>query len=508
MPDAHAAPELHSPSERPAIVQTVMARELQDLRVLRDATVEADLVELRLDGLDRPDVRGALAGRTRPVIVTCRASWEGGHFRGSEEARVNLLREALASDAEFVDIEWRAEAARALITDEVRHRVVLSMHDFERTPPDLGSQVEAMRAIGTGVVKVAARTRRLAELRPLLAIGRSPARAGQSTVVIGMGTAGLPSRALPAHFGSRWTYGGPAIAPGQVPVERLVHEFRVRDVRADTPVYAVVGRPIVHSVSPAMHNAAFAATGAPGVYVPCEAAEFDDFLALADVLPIVGASVTAPFKEAAWEAQASNAAEGGRGALNTLSRLANGSWRGLNTDIEGFLAPLADVTLAERRVAVLGAGGAARAVVTGLVSRGAQVSVHARRAEAAARLASEMGVQSGAWPPTPGAWDVLVNTTPVGTFPDVDASPMSGTELTGALVYDLIYNPRATRLLREARAAGLTAIDGLTMLVEQARRQFAWWTGILPDAHVLRQAAEARLDAMASEDAPAREESR
>ena len=139
-------------------------------------------------------------------------------------------------------------------------------------------------------------------------------------------------------------------------------------------------------------------------------------------------------------------------------------------------------------------------MVSGLVSRGARVTVHARRAEAAQALANAAQVAAGPWPVPRGSWDLLVNTTPVGTHPDVDRSPVDAGDLptgAGALVYDLVYNPRPTRLLRDAAAAGCRTLDGLDMLVAQAIRQFEWWTGVTPEARILREAAEARLAAMA-----------
>jgi 3-dehydroquinate dehydratase/shikimate dehydrogenase len=488
--------------DRAAIVEVVMTADVASMRAARDRAT-GDLVELRLDGLDRIDVSAALAGRRQPVIVTCRAAWEGGRFQGSEDERVRVLAQALAEGAEFVDIEWRATAAAHLITPETRDRIVLSMHDFESTPADLSDRVREMRRLGTGIVKAAVTTHRLAELLPLLAIGREPATGGQRTVLIGMGPSGAVSRVLPAHFGSCWTYGGQAVAPGQVSVGRLVDEFRVRRITAASAVYAVVGHPIAHSVSPAMHNAAFAALGLDAVYVPCDAQDFEDFETLARALSIAGASVTAPYKEAAWAAQRRDpgaaAAADTRDALNTLRRRADGAWDGLNTDIDGFLAPLEDVALSDRAVAVLGAGGAARGVVIGLRRRGARVRLHARRSQAADLLARELEVEAGPWPPESGSWDVLVNTTPVGTYPAVDDTPLTADRLTGAIVYDLVYNPRPTRLLRDAAARGARTIDGLGMLVEQARRQFAWWTGTMPAAEVLWRAADARLRAMADE---------
>jgi 3-dehydroquinate dehydratase/shikimate dehydrogenase len=475
----------------PLIVDALAHGSAEALRAARDAS-PADLVELRLDHLDRPDAEAALAGRRRPVIATCRAAWEGGRFGGSEPERLAILARALELGADFVDLEWRAAAVLERWPAEVRRRVVLSHHDFDGVPADLDDRIRDMRRFGTGVVKVAATATRLRDVLPLMAAGRAGARGGQATVVIAMGMAGIATRLLPAHVGSCWTYGGNGVAPGQVAVDRLRREFRVGQVGPTTPVYAVVGRPIGHSVSPAMHNAAFAAAGLDGVYVPCEAADFDDFLALADALPIVGASVTAPFKEDAARTA------GEAGALNTLRRRPDGGWDGRNTDVEGFLAPLAGEELNGLRAAVVGAGGSARSVVSGLRERGARVAIHARRPDAARGLAAALDVAAGAWPVPPGTWDLLVNTTPVGTYPEVDRSPVAAGALDGRLVYDLVYNPRPTRLLRDAAAAGCRTLDGLDMLVAQAVRQFAWWTGVTPEARVLRDAAEQRLQAMAA----------
>ena len=484
---------------QPLIVEAVTAAEAETLRSRRDAASRADMVELRIDTMRQPDAGAAMAGRRGPVLVTCRASWEGGFFQGDERDRLACLEHALRLGAEFVDLEWRAAEALARFDATARSRVVLSMHDFEGLPDDLETRLADMRRFGTGVVKIAVHVRRLRDLHRLLAIGRDAAARQQPTVIIGMGMAGVATRVLPGHFGSCWTYAGNGVAPGQVPVDRLLDEFRVDRVRATTPVYAVVGRPIGHSVSPAMHNAAFAAHDLDGVYIPCEAEDFDDFLAFADVLPIIGASVTAPFKEAAAATVARTA--GGRDtpvALNTVRRRPDGGWDGLNTDVDGFMAPLLGRPVAGLRAAVIGAGGLARSVVAGLREAGAAVAIHARREDAASGLAAALGVSAGAWPIPGGSWDLLVNTTPVGTAPDVEASPMAGQGLDGACVYDLIYNPRPTRLLRDAAAAGCATIDGLEMLVAQAIRQFAWWTEVTPAADTLRRAAERRLEAMAA----------
>jgi len=225
-----------------AIVEAIAAASPDAMRHQRDAS-RADLVELRLDLLDRPDADAALAGRGRPVIATCRAAWEGGRFQGSEAERLSILTRALALGADYVDLEWKAAAALEAWPAEARARVVLSSHDFDGVPADLADRVRDMRRHGTAVVKVAVTARTLRDVLPVIAVGRAGRDAGQRTVVIAMGTPGLATRVLPGHVGSCWTYGGHGVAPGQVTVDRLRDEFRVGRVGASTPVYAVAGRP-------------------------------------------------------------------------------------------------------------------------------------------------------------------------------------------------------------------------------------------------------------------------
>jgi 3-dehydroquinate dehydratase/shikimate dehydrogenase len=487
------------------VCETVQGEDAAALREAARATA-ADLVEFRLDGLSDPDPVPLLAGRLRPAIVTCRPVWEGGRFGGSEEARERLLTRAAEAGAEFVDVEWRAPW-RARFVERWADRTVLSLHDFTGIPRDLGGLVGAMAATGAAVVKVAVLATRLADLLPLLALRRAMPE-GRRLVVIGMGPAGWPSRILAARFGSCWTYGGEGAAPGQMAVPRLLDEFRVRQVTETTAVYGVVGRPVGHSLSPAMHNAACAAAGLDAVYVPFEAADFADFLAVADALGVGGVSVTAPFKGDAFAAArgaspgpaagpAGDAPAGAAAVANTLRRDENGRWTARNTDIEGFLAPLSAIPLEGRRASVLGAGGAAAAVVQALARRGARVTVHARRPEAARRLAAAAGVRAGEWPPAAGSWDLLVNATPAGTWPDVEAVPVPadalGRDLASTVVYDLVYNPRETALLRAARARGASTIGGLDMLVAQAAAQWTWWTSLPAPVAVMRRAAEAGL---------------
>jgi 3-dehydroquinate dehydratase / shikimate dehydrogenase len=487
----------------PRLCVTVTADSTKALQVRRDAaSLHADLVELRLDGVRDIDVAGALAGRRLPVVVTCRPRREGGAFDGPEEQRLRFLADAVRQGAEFVDVEWNSAFAPILALRGGRG-VVLSSHDFDGVPPDLAGRWRAMRSVGAEVVKLAVTARSLCDMLPLLELGE---RAGLTpgsgeaggSVLLAMGLPGLASRVLAGRFGSCWSYAGEAVAPGQLPAERMIHEFRFRAIGAGTRIFGVVGLPIAHSVSPAIHNAAFDETGEDSVLVPLEASTADDFRRCAAALGLSGAAVTAPFKQALADGTRCDRDDPARvlGVINTLKAAGDG-WEARNTDAAGFLAPLdaRGVRVEGRRAAVVGSGGAARAVAFALSGRGARVVVHGRDRGRAGRAAAVVpGVEATEAPPAAGAWDLLVNATPVGTWPNVGETPVDAQSLAGGgLVYDLVYNPARTRLMAEASAAGCTVIGGLEMLVAQAARQFEWWTGRAAPETVMRAAAERRL---------------
>jgi 3-dehydroquinate dehydratase/shikimate dehydrogenase len=517
------------------LCETVTGDSMAELVAARDAATAGDMVELRLDGVADLDVARALQGRPRPAIVTCRPVWEGGRFARGEEERREILQRALALGAEFVDVEWRAGFLEVIQSDPAR--VVVSAHDFRGVPADLDGQVRSMRATGAATIKVAIMPARLADTIPLAAIGRQG-----GAVVVAMGDAGVPSRLLATRYGSKWTYAGHAVAPGQIPAARMLDEFRYRQVGPATRIFGVVSTNAMHSFSPALHNAAFAAAGLDAVYVPLRAVDVADFLTFAAAFDVEGASVTIPFKGDALRA-ASQADERTRvvGAANTLRRIgpakagphiigppeggphdnregdpgadvgafrrpdspadvgagfSRPAWEATNTDIDGFLAPLAAAigqSVRGSRVAVLGAGGSARAVIVALTSQGAGVTVHARRQDQARETAAALGAAVGDWPVPAGSWDVLINCTPLGGASMRDVSPLPRGPFGGRLVYDLTYGAGESALLREARAAGCRTLDGLPMLVAQAEHQFEWWTGQKPAPGVMQQAARKRL---------------
>jgi len=506
----------------------VTGRTMSEIRRNRDAAESAggaDLVEMRLDTVDRPDAAGALEGRRGPVIVTCRAEWEGGYFKGSEEERRRILEAALAGGAEYVDIEARAGFAGEVIRERRGRGLVLSSHIFGSMPDDLESRWATLRASGAEIAKLAVEARSLSDTLRLMTLAE-PARSRegpQGHVLIAMGDMGVASRILATRIGNAWTYAGDNVAPGQISLSRLLDEFHFRDLGPGTDVYGVVGNPVMHSLSPVMHNAGFKCLGIDAVYLPLLAADADDVLTFARGLGLSGVSITAPFKVALMSATDELDPLARRvGAINTLA-MRDGRWYGYNTDVHGFAAPLlrrlndlpakagshpsaamspsTSEGLSTRegwlpalagshhlRASILGAGGAARAVAVALADLGADVTVCARRPEAARELADLAGGAVGPFPPAAGSWDLLVNST----SSDGDAaanSPIPGAVLDGTLVYELLYVPAITRLMADAQAAGCTTIGGLEMLVAQAEQQFEIWTGQAPPGGLFQQVA-------------------
>ena len=456
------------------VVETVTGPRMAELRRARDAAI-GDLVELRLDGVADLDVAGALEGRKRPVIVTCRPAWEGGQFDGSEDDRLRLLGDAIRLGAEYVDVEWQAD--RRALPHGDRTRLVLSHHDFEACPAISATASARCSAESPTSVKIAVDATRLSDCLAL----RDAMRGRRRHVAIAMGAAGHVTRVCPVAVRIVAGPTAASIAPGQIPARELIDRYRVRQTTAATAIYALTGAPLAHSASPAMHNAAFAALGLDAVYVPLETADAAEFRRVADAFGVAGASVTAPLKQALFgDGVTADELTGRIGAVNTLQarRRRVGGTQLRRRRVPG--AARSALVAAARRPAWSCSAPAARraAVVWALKSHGARVEIAARRPEeAVAARARAAASASRAWPPASG-WDLLVNTTPVGTWPQrrrVAARSRPRCRAGSSTTWSTTRSrPRCSM---GARAAGVDTIGGLEMLVGQACLQFEWWTG-------------------------------
>lgn len=494
----------------------------------------ADLVEYRVDRLfDGASGGESIAACLRlasdsplPCIVTCRTNREGGEFDGPDDERVALYEALGVTDhpPRYLDIEQstldRSANLRQKIRLAVQHpgqlresrpSLILSMHDFDRRPPDLIRRLGAMHAEDSAaVLKIAFRTRSLRDNLELfdLLIERD-----RPMIALGMGEFGLMSRILAPKFGGFLTFASlhpsEVTAPGQPTIDELMDLYRFRAIGPATRVYGVIGWPVAHSLSPLVHNAGFHAPGveADAVYLPLPIPpEWEHFkatlLALCDHprLDFSGASVTLPHKEhlvrlAREENWAIDPLAERIGAANTLVRTADG-WSVANTDAPAAAESLQRAMgwLKDRRIAVIGAGGVARAVATALVDKGATVAVYNRTKDRAEALAAEVRASASGgggkivaapYEKLCGACcEAFVNCTPLGMSggPAPDESPIPASEMEniphGAVIFDTVYNPLRTPLIEAALDHNLTIVDGAEMFVRQAEAQFKLFTGV------------------------------
>ena len=480
-------------------------------RAMADAAAAgADAVELRADYLDPPvraeQVRTLLADAPLETIFTVRLKAEGGRFEGDEAERLALLRLAAKLGADWVDVE---QAVRP--EDRPAERVILSRHDFTGCPgnlPELVAELDASAAAVSKIAFAAAGPEDALRALDVLRDGRKPA------IVLAMGEAGVMSRILARKFGAFGTFAaltaGAESAPGQTTLAEMRDLYRWPSLTPATAVFGVIGCPIGHSMSPAIHNAAFAAAGLDAVYLPLlvqpgeeNFRRFLDALRARPWMDCRGLSVTLPHKENALAyVGAANCGELARkiGAVNTIAFGPNGEMTGTNTDYAGALDALcagmgiAREQLAGRPVAVLGAGGVARALVAALDHYGAEVTLYNRTVPRAERLAEEFSCAAAGLDAL-GAMDaeIVVHCTSVGMHPHVDRSPLKAVPPSVKVVFDTIYNPVETLLLRRARQAGCTCVTGLEMFVNQAVAQFQTWTNEPAPKEVMRDVVVRRL---------------
>jgi 3-dehydroquinate dehydratase/shikimate dehydrogenase len=457
----------------------------------------ADLFEIRGDYVLDLDLLTILRAKTRPLLFSCRPVSEGGRWPDADAHRRRLLLlEACKRGYDYVDVEHES-GFMEVIVEKAGKGLVVSHHDFNGTPDDLDGLYQGMCRKGADVVKIVTTPRSVADVGRLLEFAARAAGNGERPLIpLALGPLGMMTRVVAGRFGAPFTYASPArgaeAAPGQIPARVLADVYRVRSIGPQTQVYGILGSDVSWSLSPALHNRAFAARQLDAVYVTLQAEALRPFIQALPAFALSGFSVTRPYKVEILEyLQEVDEKAAFCGSVNTVT-VRNGLLSGTTTDGVGVLAPLKKrVDVKGKAVVVIGAGGAARAAAQALLRKGAKVTVVARDAAKAASLAGSVGCASASLPELRQlSWDVLINATPVGGRSALDETPVApGLHRAGTVVFDMVYDPLETRLLREARAAGATVVNGLEMLIAQAAAQFEAWTGLEAPLDVMKSTA-------------------
>lgn len=450
----------------------------------------AELCELRVDWLSRmPDVSRLLRDRPTPVIFTCRRQSDRGRWRGTEEQRLSLLRTAIVSEVDYVDLE---DDVAGNVPRFGKTKRIVSHHNFDETPADLQSIYERMTKLDPDIIKIVTMANSPSDPIRMLKLVES---AAVPTVGFCMGELGLVSRLLCGKYGAPFSYAtfskDREMAPGQLSFEEMQDVYAYPQISSHTQVFGVVGDPLAHSLSPLIHNAAFRHDELDAVYVPIRIPrdQLAPTLKEYEWLDVRGYSVTIPHKEAAMQI-ASHFISPVRdiGAANTLYRDSRGQWCAMNTDCQAALQsirvglgahPDDSEVLRGRKVLMLGAGGVARAIGFGLVECGAALAVTNRTHKRAMELAQSLGCQQIKWENRSSVLaEIIVNCTSVGMHPNVDETPFQMNWINeGTLVFDTVYNPENTLLLKQAREYGWKTVSGLEMFVRQAAAQYEQFTG-------------------------------
>jgi 3-dehydroquinate dehydratase/shikimate dehydrogenase len=446
----------------------------------------AKLVELRLDYINgQVNLKRLFAEKFCPVVIAIRRESDGGKWRGTENERQMLLRAAIVDGVDYVDLEEDAAAAIPRYGKTIR---IVSHHDFRQTPDDLAGIHARLAALDADIVKIATMANSQHDNLRMMQLVQE---AKIPTVGFCMGDLGTPSRILCGRYGSPFSYASfhheRLLAPGQLSFEEMTNVYRYDSINQETTIYGLIADPIGHSLSPLVHNAALQKAGMNAVYVPFRvpAEQLDQFLIDAREWNIRGLSVTIPHKEAVLRRSTKfDPAVKGIGALNTVV-FEGEDLIGYNTDYRAAMDSLERAVgsssggIKDKKVLLLGAGGAARALGYGLKRLGAQMVVTSRTYARCQALAKALECDCIAWDNRHGITpQIIINCTPVGMHPNVDESPYDKGRLHSTMiVFDTVYNPENTLLIKDARSAGCTVISGVEMFVRQASLQFKLFTG-------------------------------
>ena len=462
--------------------------------------------EFRLDFLEDPEegieaIRLLLSKHPEvKLLATCRRHQNHGRFNGSIEEQVALLERAAEAGAIAVDVEIESAETAPQTVDRLRNitDLIISYHSYSGTPPLQKLVIRMQRAPADGY-KVVTTARKPSDLLRLLSLVKE--KPGAPLILLSMGEVGFPSRVLSVKMGCLYSYAAPnsaqGTAPGQISSEKMRTVYGAEKLNRDTAIYGLIACPVKHSISPQIHNRALQFRRVNGVYVPflVDTGQLKDFMQVANELPLKGFNVTIPHKQKILRyLDIVDPLARRIGAVNTVWKKA-GKWRGTTTDVAGTLRPLEKkIKLRNARVLIAGSGGAARTAAFALSDAGARVTLTGRNLDKVRALAKAVnGVPVTREDAEKEHFDVLVHATSVGMYPNPDVTYFPEA-IPADIVFDMVYNPRETLLLKNAAEQGKVCLEGLQMLIEQAAQSFTLWTGEAAPRKTMENAAVRALE--------------
>ncbi|MEW5801018.1 MAG: shikimate dehydrogenase [bacterium] len=471
------------------------------LREIQQAEEVADILELRIDYLADPDLGELLGARKKPVIITNRKTDEGGKFPGTETERLQLLEEAVRLGAEHIDLEWSCGPNVLRHFKELcrggKTRIISSWHNFLETPGNLDELYTSMKSAGADIIKIVTHANSINDNLKVFDLIFRAQEDDQEIIALCMGPCGEISRILAPLLGAYLTFGslqqGKESAPGQVEAQLLRDVYRLSDLKdTDFRLYGLVGNPVSQSKGIHIHNNAFRSQQLDSLYANFLVEDVASFMQGFKGY-ICGLSVTMPHKQKIMDYLPQVDPMARRiGAINTVVKK-KGTLIGYNTDVTGAIQAIEAVTpIADKKVVLLGAGGVARAIAYGIVDRGGRLTILNRTFNRAQSLARELFCQCGDLAGIQNIEaDILINGTSVGMAPKTEEMPVPESVLKpGLVVFDTVYHPAKTRLLKEAMARGCITVSGVDMFLNQAAAQFKLWTGIEAPREVMKAALE------------------
>lgn len=449
---------------------------------------DADLIELRLDyikNLDDKKLKILIKKCMKPAIATARKKGEGGLFIGNEAKRIEILKNSIKFGADYIDIESSSNkgSIKNLIQNKKNAKVIVSYHNFKETPDNVKDPYSNIKNLEPDLIKIVTRANSVVDNFKIFDLLKTANKEKKNIVAFCMGPFGQFSRILSLIFGSEITYAfvdkGKGSASGQLALNELASCYRLKKINKNTKIAGLIGNPVEHSWSHIIHNLGFDKLDINAVYLKFKVDMLKEFVDYFRKINVLGFSVTIPHKiEIVKYLDEIDIKAQEIGAVNTIV-VKNKKLIGYNTDSDGAIHALKrKMVLKGKNIVLLGAGGSTRALAYGLKAEKVNISILNRTVEKAKNLAEHFNCDYGSLKDLKNIdYDILINTTSVGMYPEINSSLVPKDLIKkNSVVFDIVFNPFKTKLLKEAENKGCTIIPGFEMLIYGAMLQFKLWT--------------------------------